>query len=134
MHFSVIFGTTSTVSNREVFVRRVSTAIFQIVFLRRYQAIVHPFTVRASRHSYKRTTILILAIWLVSCEIAAPQAWIATTKDIPSHKHCVEDWTRHGGEMGNRVYTVVAFVVLFAILIVVICITYAIIMRNLWQP
>ena len=36
--------------------------------------------------------------------------------------------------MGNRVYTVVAFVVLFAIPIVVICVSYAIIMRNLWQP
>ena len=95
---------------------------------------MHPFTVRASRHSYKRATILILAIWLVSCGIAAPQAWIATTKDIPPYKYCLENWTRHGGEMGNRVYTVVAFVVLFAIPIVVICVSYAIIMRNLWQP
>ena len=59
---------------------------------------------------------------------------IVTTTDIPPYRYCTEDWTGYGGERGNRIYTVVAFVVLFTIPIVVICVSYAIIMRKLWQP
>ena len=74
------------------------------------------------------------AIWLVSSAIAVPQALVVTTTDLPPYRYCTEDWTGYGGERGNRIYTVVAFVVLFAIPIVVICVSYAIIMRKLWQP
>lgn len=69
-----------------------------------------------------------------SCGIAAPQAWVVSTIGRQSHKRCVEDWKDHGDVTGNRVYTVVAFVVLFFIPILVISISYAIIMHNLWQP
>ena len=73
-------------------------------------------------------------IWLVSCGIAAPQVFVVTITDIPPFKYCVEDWTNHGGMKGNRIYTVVAFVVLFAIPIVVICVSYIVIIRTLWHP
>lgn len=72
--------------------------------------------------------------WLVSCAISAPQAFVATIIDIAPSKFCNEDWTGKGGQEGNRAYTVVAFIVLFVIPIVVICGSYVIIIRTLWQP
>jgi len=102
--------------------------------LERYQAIMNPFTVRASRNTYKRAVILMFAIWLVSCAIATPQALVVATTDFPPFRYCMEDWSKGGGETGNRVYTIVAFIVLFAIPIVVISVSYAIIIRKLWHP
>ena len=69
-----------------------------------------------------------------SCGVAAPQAWVVSTTGRAPNKRCAEDWKDHGDVTGNRVYTVVAFVVLFVIPILVISISYAIIMHNLWQP
>lgn len=77
---------------------------------------------------------MIVITWLASCAIAAPQAFVATILDSPSFKYCTEDWTGKGGPAGNRIYTVVTFIVLFAIPIMVICGSYVIIIRTLWQP
>lgn len=107
---------------------------FPLIFLYRYQAIVKPFTVRASRKTYRRTIIVMVGTWLVSCVIAAPQAFVVTITDNPPFKLCLEDWTDTGGLLGNQIYTVVAFIVLFAIPILVICISYVMIIRTLWQP
>ncbi|KAJ7387759.1 hypothetical protein OS493_001102 [Desmophyllum pertusum] len=114
----------------------VSVSVYTMVALalERYQAIVNPFRVRASRKTYRKTLIVMVIIWLVSCGIAAPQVFVVTITDIPPFKYCVEDWTNHGGMKGNRIYTVVAFVVLFAIPIVVICVSYIVIIRTLWHP
>ena len=89
---------------------------------------------RASRHSYKKALVVIFVIWLVSCAIATPQGLVATTIDVPPFRYCVENWSENGGEIGNRVYTVAAFVILFVIPLMVICVSYAVIMRKLWQP
>lgn len=89
---------------------------------------------RASRHSHKKALVVMFVIWLVSCAIATPQALVVTAIDVPPFRYCGEDWSGNGGEMGNRVYTVVAFVILFVIPLMVICVSYAIIMRKLWQP
>jgi len=105
-----------------------------MIFLLRYQAIVNPFTVRASRRTYRRTLTVIVFTWLASCAISAPQAFVVTIIDVPPFKYCVEDWTGKGGKAGDRIYTVVAFTALFAIPIVVISASYAIIIRTLWQP
>lgn len=105
-----------------------------MIFLLRYQAIVNPFTVRASRRTYRRTLTVIVITWLVSCAISAPQAFVVTIIDVPPFKYCQEDWTGKGGRAGDRIYTVVAFITLFAIPIVVISASYAIIIRTLWQP
>ena len=105
-----------------------------MTFLLRYQAIVNPFAVRASRMTYRRTLTVMVFTWLLSCAISAPQAFVVTIIDTPPFKHCQEDWTGKGGRMGNRIYTVVAFFVLFAIPIVVISTSYVIIIRTLWQP
>ena len=100
----------------------------------RCQAIVNPFSARTSQHRYRRAIFLMFLIWLVSGAIATPQALVVRIIDVPPARYCVEDWSLHGGEMGNRVYTVVAFVVLFVIPVVVICGSYAAILRNLWRP
>ena len=105
-----------------------------MIFLLRYQAIVNPFAVRASRTTYRRTLTVVVLTWVVSCAISAPQAVVATIIDIPPFKYCHEDWTGKGGLVGNRIYTVVAFIALFAIPIVVISASYLIIIRTLWQP
>lgn len=105
-----------------------------MIFLLRYQAIVNPFDVRASRKTYRKTIIVMAITWLASCAIAAPQAFVATTTDDPPFKYCWEDWSGKGGLLGNRIYTVVAFIVLFVIPIMVICGSYVIIIRTLWQP
>lgn len=105
-----------------------------MTFPLRYQAIVNPFAVRASRTTYRRTLTVMVFTWLVSCAISAPQAFVVTIIDIPPFKYCQEDWTGKGGLVGNRIYTVVAFIALFAIPIVVICSSYVIIIRTLWQP
>lgn len=107
---------------------------FEMMFLPRYQAIVNPFAVRASRTTYRRTLTVMVFTWLVSCAISAPQAFVVTITDNPPFKYCQEDWTGKGGLVGNRIYTVVAFIALFAIPIVVICVSYVIIIRTLWQP
>ena len=103
---------------------------FFLMFFHRYQAIVNPFTVRASRKKVRRTVILMVLTWLVSCAIASPQAFVATIQN----KRCVEDWTGKGGILGNRIYTVVAFILLFVLPILVIGSSYIMIIRTLWQP
>ncbi|XP_022780952.1 orexin receptor type 2-like [Stylophora pistillata] len=110
----------------------VSVSVYTMVVLavERYQAIVNPFTVRASRKKIRRTVILMGLTWLVSCAIAAPQAFVVTTK----YKRCVEDWTGKGGIFGNQIYTVLAFILLFVLPILVIGISYIMIIRTLWQP
>lgn len=103
---------------------------FLLMFFHRYQAIVNPFTVRASRKKVRRTVILMVLTWLVSCAIASPQAFVVTIQN----KRCVEDWTGKGGILGNRIYTVVAFILLFVLPILVIGSSYIMIIRTLWQP
>ena len=73
-------------------------------------------------------------IWLASCAISAPQAFVATITDSPPFKYCLEEWTGKGGLKGNRIYTIVSFIVLLAIPIVVICGNHVIILRTLWRP
>ena len=94
-----------------------------------------PFNFRASRDSHKRAFLLLIGIWLVSCAIATPQALVFTTVDNPPVTLCFEDWRKiSGGEAGNRVYTVVTFVILFAVPLFVICVCYSVIFRKLWHP
>lgn len=100
----------------------------------RCQAIVNPFSARTSQHRYRRAIFRMFLIWLVSGGIATPQALVVRIIDHPPGRYCDEDWSLHGGDMGNRVYTVVAFVVLFVIPLGIICGSYAIILRNLWRP
>lgn len=108
----------------------VSVYTMMVLAVERYQAIVNPFTVRASRKKVRRTVILMVLTWLVSCAIASPQAFVATIQN----KRCVEDWTGKGGILGNRIYTVVAFILLFVLPILVIGSSYIMIIRTLWQP
>lgn len=112
----------------------VSIYTMVVLALERYQAIVNPFAVRASRTTYRRTVTVMVFTWVVSCAISAPQAFVFTITDIPPFKYCHEDWTGKGGLVGDRIYTVVAFIALFAIPIVVISTSYLIIIRTLWQP
>lgn len=108
----------------------VSVYTMMVLAVERYQAIVNPFTVRASRKKVRRTVILVVLTWLVSCAIASPQAFVVTIQN----KRCVEDWTGKGGILGNRIYTVVAFILLFVLPILVIGSSYIMIIRTLWQP
>lgn len=108
----------------------VSVYTMMVLAVERYQAIVNPFTVRASRKKVRRTVILMVLTWLVSCAIASPQAFVVTIQN----KRCVEDWTGKGGILGNRIYTVVAFILLFVLPILVIGSSYIMIIRTLWQP
>lgn len=108
----------------------VSVYTMMVLAVERYQAIVNPFTVRASRKKVRRTVILMVLTWLVSFAIASPQAFVVTIQN----KRCVEDWTGKGGILGNRIYTVVAFILLFVLPILVIGSSYIMIIRTLWQP
>lgn len=114
----------------------VSVSVYSMLALavERYQAVVSPFNFRASRDSHRRAFLLMIGIWLVGCAIATPQAVVITTLEIPPVTYCLEDWSGSGGEEGSRAYIVVIFVVLFAIPLVVICGSYSVIMRKLWQP
>lgn len=112
----------------------VSIYTMVVLALERYQAIVNPFAVRASRTAHRRTLTVMVVTWVLSCAISAPQGFVVTIIDDPPFKYCQEDWTGKGGLVGDRIYTVVAFIALFAIPIVVISGSYLIIIRTLWQP
>ncbi|EDO44418.1 predicted protein, partial [Nematostella vectensis] len=93
----------------------------------RFVAIIFPFR---PRMSFKTAKTIIMLIWSLSLGIMAPLIYATKVHN----NQCTEDWTpAFDAKTAPRDYTVVLFVMLYAVPMLTMAVLYAIIVRKLWR-
>lgn len=91
---------------------------------------MNPLKAKVS-HTFRRTIILIVAIWLLSAAVSFPQILVRFLVHNNSTIECREDWSSINGMLGKQIYGVVIFVIFFAIPITIITVAYTTIIKRL---
>ena len=81
----------------------------------------------------KVVKFVILAIWLASFLSVSPLLYAMTTQEIDGIVYCYEDWTPlFDQETAAKAYTVITFVLLYAVPLLIICVFYSIVVYKAW--
>ena len=81
----------------------------------------------------KAVKFVILAIWLASFLSVSPLLYAMTTQEIDGIVYCYEDWTPlFDQETAAKAYTVITFVLLYAVPLLIICVFYSIVVYKAW--
>lgn len=76
---------------------------------------------------------MILAIWLVSFLSVSPLLYAMTIKEINGVIYCYEEWSPlFDQEAAAKVYTVIMFVLLYALPLLIICVFYSCVVYKIW--
>lgn len=74
-----------------------------------------------------------MAIWLASFFSVSPLLYATTTQEIDAIVYCYEDWTPlFDQETAVKSYTVITFVLLYAVPLLIICVFYSIVVYKAW--
>lgn len=76
---------------------------------------------------------MIVAIWLASFLSVSPLLYAMSIKEINGVIYCYEDWSPlFDQETAAKVYTVIMFVLLYAIPLLIICVFYSCVVYKIW--
>lgn len=74
-----------------------------------------------------------MAIWLASFFSVSPLLYATTTQEIDAIVYCYEDWTPlFDQETAVKSYTMITFVLLYAVPLLIICVFYSIVVYKAW--
>ena len=108
-----------------------SIITLSVLAFERYFAIISPLSKVAST---ARTRWLVAAIWVASFASASPMLYAAKVRLYKGVPYCFEDWApAFDTKKAQAIYTIVAFVLLYAIPLLVIFILYLIIIVTVWE-
>ncbi|XP_077461711.1 neuromedin-K receptor-like isoform X1 [Stigmatopora argus] len=109
------------------------TAVFASIYtmtaiaIDRYMAIIHPLKPRLSA---KATVAVIMIIWSLAVVLALPLGYFATIRVLPHRTLCYVAWPRMADD--PFMYHIVVTVLVYAVPLVVMAITYSTIGVTLW--
>ncbi|XP_078357503.1 substance-P receptor-like [Oculina patagonica] len=76
---------------------------------------------------------MILAIWMTSFLSVSPLLYAMSIKEIDGVIYCYEDWSPlFDQETAAKVYTVIMFVLLYALPLLIICVLYSCVVYKIW--
>ncbi|KAK3711916.1 hypothetical protein QZH41_000897 [Actinostola sp. cb2023] len=100
------------------------------ITVERYFAIFMPFKKYFTLGNVK---YIIIACWVVSFIVSSPLLYANKVDIFEGEYQCNEDWSPLDGYTASKTYTLITFVLLYAVPLVTICSLYAAVVHRLWH-